>query len=191
MIANMVDEWNESNNCLSFTCSCDTGDDIGWCCVLGNIFTTTNNACHIMNGVFFQDYSIAESFCNAKQITPDIKINGQDDTLDLPYGSTPTLGIALDTGDFKGVSADWWLVRLDPDGIITYLNINDYPVMSWEEGVHTTYQGQLFDFPYVDFLSLYDLKRGTYHYYFGVDLIMNGNVDIEALYYDHIEINVE
>jgi hypothetical protein len=67
----------------------------------------------------------------------------------------------------------------------------NFPVMDWRNGIKTTYQGPLFDFPLVDFLKLSTKEPGKYVFYFAADLIMNGTIDVDALYYDFIEMEVQ
>jgi hypothetical protein len=43
--------------------------------------------------------------------------------------------------------------------------------------------------PY-EVLNMSGLPVGSYTFYFGVDMNMNGSVDIGQLYYDSVEVNV-
>ncbi len=124
-------------------------------------------------------------------IVIDIKINHADGPLAVQLHDPASMEIALNTGNYAGLYADWWFIEITPSGQIRYLDIMNYPVVDWRPGIKPTYQGPLFDIPLVDFLKLSTNDPGEYVFYFAVDLIMNGTIDFDALYYDCIEIEVQ
>jgi hypothetical protein len=190
-LTNKVTEWNENNNCFDFMCACGSGLRLGWCCAFGNLFMSTSTACATMSGSFFHDKNAAQAVCQVNPIVADIKINHADGPLAVLKNDPATMAIALTAGNYAGLNADWWFIEVTPSGQIFYLDIMNYPVMDWRPGIKTTFQGPLFDVPLVDFLKLSTKDPGKYVFYFAVDLIMNGTIDFDALYYDFIEMEVQ
>ena len=58
------------------------------------------------------------------------------------------------------------------------------------KGLLPTYQGGLFGFTGFPIMNLSNLDQGTHNFYFGVDLNMNGSLDMSSLYYDWVSVNV-
>jgi hypothetical protein len=59
-------------------------------------------------------------------------------------------------------------------------------------GIYVTYQGPLFELiPPFETLNISGLPTGTYIFYFGVDMEMNGSINFDKLYYDSVVVNVE
>ena len=61
----------------------------------------------------------------------------------------------------------------------------------WKPGIIVTYEGPLFDLPTYEVLNMSGLPTGTYMFYFGVDMVMNGLLDMDQIYYDNVEVNIE
>ena len=117
----------------------------------------------------------------------DIKANGQDDPLTLNYGTNLTIDISLDPGDDIGDNADWWLLADSPFGWYRYKMASG----SWVPGFVVTYQGPL---NVIGPMTVYNgsgLPLGTYEFYFGVDLDMNGSLDMGQMYYDSVSVTVQ
>lgn len=116
---------------------------------------------------------------------PDIKANGSDGPVFIEAGDNLSLTVGLNAGDFSGYNADWWVVDDTPFGWYYYDVVNDL----WKPGFVATYQGGLKN------LSPYEvwnqtLSVGTYTIYFGVDMNMNGVLDIGQTYYDSVVVTV-
>ena len=63
---------------------------------------------------------------------------------------------------------------------------------SWIPGFAVTHQGPLFNLtPPFEVLNMSGLPIGTYTFYFGVDMVMNGSLDMDQIYYDNVEVNIE
>lgn len=118
--------------------------------------------------------------------TPGIKVNNLDGPVSLSPNNPISLTVSMDQ---EGVSenADWWLGVNSPFGLL-YLDI--YTGL-WNEGFSYSYKGPLFNFSPVEILNLPGLPPGTYIFYFGVDLNMNGQLDIDRLYFDQAVVNVQ
>lgn len=117
---------------------------------------------------------------------PGIKVNNSDGPISLSTDNPISLTVSMER---EGVSenADWWLGVNSPFGLL-YLDI--YTGL-WNEGFSYSYQGPLFNFSPVEILNLPSLPPGTYIFYFGVDLNMNGQLDIDPLYFDQAVVNVQ
>jgi probable HAF family extracellular repeat protein len=116
----------------------------------------------------------------------DIKANGSDIPIDITRLDSLSVIVELDSGDYSGDNADWWALVNSPFGWYYYHVSND----SWEYGWNVTYQGPLFELSSYEILNMSGLPIGDYTFYFGVDIIMNGSLDLDAIYYDSVAVTV-
>jgi len=118
----------------------------------------------------------------------DIKANGSDRAIEVASGTNVSVTISLIPEDEIGQNADWWVAESAPDGWQYYDVIGG----SWSflPGLSVTYQGPLFGLPSFSVLNTSGLSEGTYTFYFGVDINMNGSLDFDQLSYDSIVVNV-
>jgi len=116
---------------------------------------------------------------------PDIKTNGSDGPVSILKYTNLSVTISLDPGSHVDENADWWVLANTPMGWYHYV-LPD----SWAPGQAVTHQGVLFDLPSYEVLNMSGLPTGTYTFYFGVDLIMNGSIDPGQLYYDSVEVTI-
>ncbi len=114
---------------------------------------------------------------------PDIKANGQDGPMTLNYGSSLTIDVSLDPGNEAGNNADWWVVTSSPFGWYYFHLVSGYV-----PGFSTTFQGALFPVAGHILYSGATLPPGTYNFYFGVDMIMNGQLDMGSAYHDVVQV---
>ncbi len=120
---------------------------------------------------------------------PDIKGNGSDGPITLPSSDTLLITVKLDTGGYEGQSADWWVVAstpFSPPHDWYYYDLS----LDWKPGFDVTYQGPLVALLTYEVLNISGLPTGTYVFYFGVDMIMNGALDISDIYYDSVEVTI-
>jgi len=61
---------------------------------------------------------------------------------------------------------------------------------SWAPGLTVTYMGPLFDLSPFEVLNTSGLPTGPYTFYFGVDMNMNGILDMDQIYYDSVVVNI-
>jgi hypothetical protein len=115
---------------------------------------------------------------------PDIKANGSDGPISVPSGTSVSLVITLDAATAVGTNADWWVLCDTPFGWY-YDNLDS----GWQPGISVTYQGPLGDLPPYEVLNA-ALPDGAYKCYFGVDLVMNGAIDLGQLYHDSVDVNI-
>jgi len=92
--------------------------------------------------------------------------------------------VQLDAGEFNGQSADWWIVMYAPSGWYAY----QYP-NTWlsggaaAQGLQPMYQGPLFDVADpVEILCMSGLEAGAHYLFFGVDMTMDGLLDLGVAY---------
>ncbi|MBI2438423.1 MAG: PQQ-like beta-propeller repeat protein [Lentisphaerae bacterium] len=116
---------------------------------------------------------------------PDIKANGSNGPLTIATNAALSIEVSLDGVDQSGVNADWWVAADTPLGWYHYAAGN-----SWLAGISVSYQGPLFNFSSFEILYITGLPLGAYTLYFGVDLITNGSLDTDQLFYDSVVVNV-
>ena len=121
---------------------------------------------------------------------PDIKANNVDSVISLTTTDTLTLTASLDAGTSEGVNADWWVVASTPFGWYYYVHPDQWyyaPDLSYVQPAH---QGPLFTLGPVGVLNTSGLPPGTYTAYFGVDTVMNGQLDFGQLYFNAAVVNI-
>jgi len=116
---------------------------------------------------------------------PDIKANGSNGPVYITTSDTLSVTVGLSAGGYSGHDADWWVVNDTPFGWYYYNVVQDL----WKPGFSATFQGALYTFRDFDVFNQ-TLPQGTYTIYFGVDVEMNGVLDIDQTYYDSVEVTV-
>jgi len=124
----------------------------------------------------------------ASDPVPDIKANGSDNSITVSEGAPVAITISLDPGSQVAQNADWWVLESAPDGWYYYDVIGGF--WSFLPGLSVTYQGPLFNLASFGVLNTSELPVGTYTFYFGVDMTMNGLVDV-PLFYDYVGVSVQ
>ena len=119
--------------------------------------------------------------------TADIKVNDVDGPITVSSGATISISVSLDPGSHSGENADWWVAESTPSGSFNYYNLS---TGSMVPGLSPTHQGPLFSLASTQLFNRSDLTVGTHTFYFGVDLNMNGLLDMNSIYYDRVIINV-
>jgi len=124
----------------------------------------------------------------------DIQANGSDGPLNISIADPLTVTISLDPKSLNGTNADWWVVSSTPSGLY-YYDISG-GASAWLPGLTVTHQGPLFSINQLEILNASrpfpGLTSGTYIFYFGVDMNMNGLLDSGPLFlfYDSVQVNV-
>ena len=121
---------------------------------------------------------------------PDIKANNTDSVVSLDTSDTLTITVSLDAGTSEGLNADWWIVADTPFGWYYYVYPNGWYYAPDLSDLEPAYQGALFTLGPVEVLNISGLPAGTYIFYFGVDDIMNGQLDLSDLYFDGVVVNI-
>jgi hypothetical protein len=123
---------------------------------------------------------------NSGPPAPDIKANDSDGPITLSQNNPLSITVKFDPGSHSGENADWWVVAMTPFGWYHY----DVPGDSWKPGLVVTHRGPLFDLSTMEVLNHSGLPIGSYTFYFGVDMNMNGSVDMEKAHYDSVGVNI-
>lgn len=112
-------------------------------------------------------------------IIPDITVNGDDGPLTLQQMDSVTLSLSLQNNGIT-TNADWWLAAVTPHGVLFWTP------SGWTLSWLPAYSGPLFtlDIFASPAIPLLGFPTGTYTFYFGVDMNMDGNVNIQSLYFD-------
>ena len=121
-------------------------------------------------------------------LTPDVKANGSDGPLTIPQGTYLHVTVALDLGSYTGVDADWWVMGKSPFG--RYWYTRDRGWVRSDDPIRV-YGGTLFNLSPYDVLNNSGLPIGEYTFYFGVDLLMDGSLNLSRLCYDSVDVNIE
>ncbi len=124
---------------------------------------------------------------NTSNPEPEIKANGSNGPLSVLSGTPISVTANLNPGSHDAQNADWWVVELTPSGTFNYYNLS---TGSMAPGILPTHQGPLFNLGATQLLNPSDLTVGTHTFYFGVDMNMNGSLDMNSIYYDSVGINV-
>lgn len=125
---------------------------------------------------------------------PYLKINNSNGPATICQCDTVSVVVGLGPGDHSGTNVDWWAATLTPSGWYYY----DYELGQWYPvgdsylDLLPTYQGPLITLPPYPILNAAgsDLSTGTYTFYFGVDLNMNGWLDLGESTYQSQLMNV-
>jgi len=121
--------------------------------------------------------------CSAfAQIQPSISANGHNSELVINDDENLSISARLQISD-EDNEADWWVLLKSQDRFY-HLNL---ATGQWESGIEVSYQGRLAELPMYEIFNA-ALPSGEYTYYFGVDLIKNGRLDMDDTYYDSISI---
>jgi subtilisin family serine protease len=116
----------------------------------------------------------------------DTKANGSDGPITITTSDNLSVTVALASGDFGGENADWWVVVNTPFGFFYYDVISG----SWIPGIVVTAQFPLFDLSPFEVMNISGLPPGTYTFFFGVDMNMNGSIDVGVLFLDSVVVNI-
>jgi len=119
----------------------------------------------------------------AETPVPDVKANGSDGPVYLSPGSTATITIALEPGDFTDRGTDWWLYADTPYGTYSYI----YPT-GWERGFYRSFGYDLVSLSAFEVLDS-ALPAGDYTIYFGVDDNEDGEFD--GTWTDSVQVTVQ
>ncbi len=119
---------------------------------------------------------------------PDIKANDSNGPLSVSPGTPVSITVSLNAGGYTGQNADWWVAESTPSGTFNYYNLSTGSMIP---GLSPTHQGPLFNLATTQLLNSSNLTVGTHTFYFGVDMNMNGSLDMSFLYYDSVNVIVQ
>jgi len=119
---------------------------------------------------------------------PDVKVNGSDGPLTIPHGTNLSVSVSLNPAIHAGVQADWWVAGETPFGMYWY-TLDQAWVPS--NTPLRAYGGSLFNLSPFEVLNTSTLAAGKYTFHFGVDLLMNGQLNYGNLHYDSVDVDIE
>ena len=167
----------------------DTGDSPGASTsACPEISSLENNACLVWhdnrNGatdIYFNNVSLP---------LPDIKANGSDGPVTITQGDALLITIDFNAGIQFGEDADWWILMKTSDPKPNNWYYFDMPTRTWMLGRSPTRQGSLFDVSSKKVPKTSGLAPGTYTFYFAVDMVMNGSIDVSQAFYDKVKVTI-
>jgi hypothetical protein len=115
----------------------------------------------------------------------DIKANGSDGPITISQSDNLVIEASLNV-EFISSDADWWLLAYSPMGVFHY----DKATGNWVPGLSVTYQGPLRDLNPLEVLNISGLPVGSYTFCFGVDLNMNGSINMSQAHYDLVKVTI-
>jgi len=118
---------------------------------------------------------------------PDIKVNGSDRFLGLKSTDNLSVTLELAPGDYAGDPAEWWLLADTPFGWFHYQPGDN----TWARGFAPSLQSPLLNLGEFEVLNISKLPAGAYWLCFGVDMVMNGQLDMDQGYYDSAIVYIE
>lgn len=118
---------------------------------------------------------------------PDIKANGSNGPLSVSIGTSVSITVGLNPASYDAQNADWWVAESTPSGTFNYYDLS---AGSMVPGLLPTYQGPLFNLGSTQLLYSSDLVVGRHTFYFAVDMNMNGELDMDSIYYDSVSVNI-
>ncbi len=130
----------------------------------------------------------SEAVINPIQL--DLKADNSDGPITISTSDVLSVTASLNAGSSSGTNADWWVVAGTPFGWYYYVYPGSWNYAPALNNILSTYQGSLFNLSPVEVLNITGLPAGTYVFYFGVDTIMNGQLDFDHLYYDSVVVNI-
>jgi hypothetical protein len=121
-----------------------------------------------------------------------LEANGQSGEVAVTPSSRVTLSVGVAPGSWLGRLADWWLLRLDPHGNWAYLVLPPRWIGAGGDlyAVQPAHQGPLSAIDRLPVWSGGGLLEGRSTYYFGVDPVMNGWLDLDSAVYQPLVLDV-
>lgn len=112
---------------------------------------------------------------------PEITVNGSSGPVSLGAGNLLSIAVSLLNANDSSQSGDWWFVADTPLGAFFYV-LPGY----WTAASQPAHQGAFFSVGPAEVMNLNTagLPAGNYVFYFGVDQLADGALDITTLTYD-------
>ena len=149
--------------------------------------TVTGNSMGLGESCQVQSPGFALNTKGATYPIPDIKANSEDGPITVSLETPVSISVSLNSDILAGQNADWWVAKSNPSGTFNCYNLSAGAMVP---GLSPTYQGPLFNLGTTNLINYSELNAGTHTFYFGVDLKMNGSLDMDFIYYDSVSVNV-
>ena len=115
-----------------------------------------------------------------------IRANGGTGVVTQQIEASLSVTIEISSGDYTGIPADWWILA-EASGNWFYFDL----ASGFTPGFAVSYQGGLQSLPAYEILRMSGMPDGAYNFFFGVDTIVNGQVDADALVYQGVTVVVQ
>lgn len=115
-----------------------------------------------------------------------IKANGGTGIVFSSASATLSVTIDIQAGDYAGLIADWWILA-EHAGAWYYYDLS----AGFNPGFTVTCEGGLQTLSSYEVLRAGNLPAGTYNFFFGIDTIPNGQLDIDTLVYQYVTVIVQ
>lgn len=115
-----------------------------------------------------------------------ITANQTETSIAIARDEMLSLSLDLNSASDLGKEADWWLLLQYQQEWLFYATV----LANWQPGVQYSYQGALVDLENYPVGPLDTSQLGSYDYYFGVDTLKNGQLDLAKLSYSRLNVNV-
>ena len=149
----------------------------------------------IMKKLFLASLAVSFTVMAAGGTNPvlNIKGNGLANQVTLNPSSVLSIKVDMEPDSLLGCNADWWVVAATPWGHWYYYVYPNKWIDAGTDlsGISSAYQGQLFDLPSFELIKTLGLPKGIYTFYFGVDMKLNNLLDLDQLYYNKVDVNVQ
>jgi hypothetical protein len=110
----------------------------------------------------------------------------------ITSGSTLFATVQLDAGDQEGVAAEWWIAVETPMGWYCYEDPGIWHFSeNGMESLMPAYEGALSTMTEpLEVLRISNLPVGSYRFYFGMDTVSDGFMDLNTMAYDTSDLTV-
>ena len=137
-----------------------------------------------------QDENTPASIWKIAVSTPEPAIAANNTTISLTVdaGQPVTLTLNLEAGFISQQPADWWVIHVAPNSDIESFDLG---TMGFKPGISSILQGNpVSSFSSFSLTVLSGLSSGDHSFYFGIDLIPNGQLDLANLFYSGVMVHV-
>jgi hypothetical protein len=117
---------------------------------------------------------------------PVLLVNGSAQAVTVSTDSTLSISIGMDLAGSSGVPADWWFAEVSTAGVSCF----DLTRMMMVQGLRPIYQGPLLGFNPFPIMDLVHPAPGIYDFYFGIDMEMNGSLELDSFAYQTVHVEV-
>ncbi len=133
---------------------------------------------------FMRDFTVSGAGTNGDPI-PVLLVNDTAGSLQVSSADTVGVSVGMFSGNRAGQPADWWLVHLDGG-----INSFDLATLQFLPGLSSSLQYPLFEFCPVE-ISRQALPAGEHVFCLGVDMVPNGTLDADSLFFDCAQVSVQ
>jgi hypothetical protein len=124
--------------------------------------------------------------------TPRLTINGIQNRAAFPASAPTSVKVALDAGDMADTCGDWWILAETQGVWFSYLLDAQrwVPAGALLARWPAARSGLISDLPAQQIANTRGLPPGRYSIYFGLDTRLNGRLDLDAIVYDVLVVDL-